>query len=56
MIYSTEMDLRENPYLSHRYIKKSQPGKVYSIEKVLEYLKIQVDYVIDYKTAIEKLK
>ena len=55
MLYSAEMNLRENPYLSYRYIKKPQPGKVYSIEKTLQYLKIQVDYAIDYETAIKKL-
>ena len=55
MLYSAEMNLRENPYLSYRYIKKSQPGKYYNIERALQYLKIQVDYAIDYESAIEKL-
>mgnify|MGYP002622861730 CR=1 FL=1 len=55
MLYSAEMNLRENPYLSYRYIKKSQPGKYYNIERALQYLKIQVDYAIDYELAIEKL-
>ena len=55
MLYSAEMNLRENPYLSYRYIKKSQPGKYYNIERALQYLGIQVDYAIDYESAIEKL-
>ena len=55
MLYSAEMNLRENPYLSYRYIKKSQPGKYYNIERALQYLQIQVDYAIDYESAIEKL-
>ena len=55
MLYSAEMNLRENPYLSYRYIKNPQPGKVYSIEKTLQFLKIQVDYAIDYETAINLL-
>ena len=55
MLYSAEMDPRENPYLSYRFIEKSQPGKYYCIKTALEYLKIQVDYAIDYETAIEKL-
>lgn len=55
MLYSAEMNLRENPYLSYRYIKHPQPGKVYCIEKTLQYLKIQVDYAIDYGEAIKKL-
>ena len=55
MLYSAEMNLRENPYLSYRYIKKPQLGKFYCISRSLEYLGIQVDYVIDYESAIEKL-
>ena len=55
MLYSAEMDLRENPYLSYNYINKPQPGKYYCIKRALEYLQIQVDYAIDYETAIKKL-
>ena len=55
MLYSAEMNFRENPYLSYRYIKHSQGKKIYCIQKALEFLKIQVDYAIDYETAIKKL-
>ena len=55
MLYSAEMNLRENPYLSYNYIQKPKPGKYYCIQRALDYLKIQVDYVIDYESAIEKL-
>ena len=55
MLYSAEMNLRENPYLSYKFINKPQPGKYYCIRRALEYLEIQVDYAIDYETAIEKL-
>ena len=55
MLYSAEMNLRENPYLSYKFINKPQPGKYYCIRRALQYLGIQVDYAIDYETAIEKL-
>ena len=55
MLYSAEMNIIENPFLSYKFIKNPHPKKVYSIEKALQYLKIQVDYAIDYKTAIQKL-
>ena len=55
MLYSAEMNFRENPYLSYRFIKKSPYGKFYCIQKALEFLQIQVDYAIDYETAIKKL-
>ena len=53
MLYTAEMNLRENSYLS--YIKSPPPGKNYSIQKALDYLGIEADYVIDYESAIEKL-
>ena len=56
MLYSTEMNLRENQFLSYKYyINKPQLGKYYCISSSLEYLGIQVDYVTDYESAIEKL-
>ncbi len=56
MLYSAEMNLRENPYLSYRHIKKPQMGRFYCIKNSLDYLGIQLEYVIDYETAIDKLK
>ena len=53
MLYTAEMNLRENSYLS--YIKSPPPGKNYSIQKALDYLGIEADYEIDYESAIEKL-
>ena len=55
MLYTAEMNLRENPHLSYKYIKSPPPGKNYSIQKALDYLGIEADYEIDYESAIEKL-
>lgn len=53
MLYSAEMNLRENPYLSYKYIKHPHPGNFFCIERAVEYLQIEVDYAIDYEAAIE---
>ena len=43
MLYSTEMNLRENQFLSYKYyINKPQLGKYYCISRSLEYLGIQI--------------
>ena len=55
MLYSAEMNLGENPYLSYNYIKEPPTGKYYCIAKALEYLGIKVDVSINYKSAIKKL-
>ena len=55
MLYSSEMNTKENPHLSYNYINEPPPGQNYCIKNILEYLGIKVDLAIDYRTAIEKL-
>ena len=55
MVYSAEMNERENVNLSYKYIKNKSDPKNECILSSLEYTGMDIDISISYKDAIEKL-
>ena len=55
MLYSAEMNQKENKYLSYKYIKTKSNDKNECILSSLEYTGMEIDISISYKDAIDKL-
>ena len=55
MLYSAEMNKKENEYLSYKYIKAKSNPKNECILSSLEYTGMDIDISISYKDAIDKL-
>ena len=55
MLYSAEMNKKENEYLSYKYIKTKSNPKNECILSSLEYTGMDIDISISYKDAIDKL-
>ena len=55
MLYSAEMNTKENKYLSYKYIKTKSNDKNECILSSLEYTGMEIDISISYKDAIDKL-
>ena len=55
MLYSAEMNKRENQNLSYKYIKSKSNPKNECLLSSIEYTGIEIDISISYKDAIDKL-